>query len=255
MDCIAHFAAVLNSSLSEQGPTLKAAIRRWWREQRHHASFFTAGRRLIGLGFEFLRDSVPDRKRQRYGDVEYDWEYRVDTTSANVGWRARLMGALHSAYQPIEPELFREILNSLEIDFSQFTFVDIGSGKGRALLMASEYPFQRVLGVELLPELNLIAQKNIGKFAGRNLQCGPIETVCGDAAEYVFPAGPLVILLNNPLPEGGLRKLVGNLEGSVREEPRAVFVIYANPVLESVLVDSPLFRKVTGTHQYAVFER
>jgi SAM-dependent methyltransferase len=239
--------------LSERGHTLTAAIRRWWREQRHHASFFTAGRRLIGLGFEFLRDSLPDRKRQRYGDVDYDWEYRVDTTSANVGWRARLMGVLHSAYQPIEPELFREIVNSLEIDFSQFTFVDVGSGKGRALLMASEYPFRRVLGVELLPELNSIAQENIGKFAGRNLRCGPIAAVCGDATEFAFPDGPLVILLNNPLPEDGLRKLVGNVESSLRENPRPVFIIYANPILEQVISERPIFRKVAGTHQYAVF--
>jgi len=253
LDCVAHFAAVLNFSLSERGPTLAAAISRWWREQRHHASLFTAGNRLIALGFEFLRDSLPHRKRQRYGDVDYDWEYRVDTTSANVGWRTRLLGALHSAYQPIEPKLFREIVNSLGINFSRFIFVDIGSGKGRALLMASEYPFRRVLGVELLPELNSIAQENIRKFSGRNLPCAPIEAVCGDATEFVFPEGPLVILLNNPLPEGGLRKLVGNLEGAVRAAQRETFVIYANPVLEGVVGDSPLFRKVAGTHQYAVF--
>src|SRR5579864_7953140 len=253
LDCVAHFATILNFSLSQQSPTLTAAFRRWWREQRHQASSFTAGRRLIALGLEFLRDSLPDRKRQRYGDVDYDWEYRVDTTSANVGWRTRLLGALHSAYQPIEPELFREMMNSLGIDFSQFTFVDIGSGKGRALLMASEYPFRRVLGVELLPELNSIAQENIGKFSGRNLLCVPIEALCGDATEFVFPEGPLVILLNNPLPESGLQRLVGNLEGAVREEPRAVFVIYANPVLAGVVGDSRWFRKVAGTHQYAVF--
>jgi hypothetical protein len=81
----------------------------------------------------------------------------------------------------------------------------------------------------------------------------PIEAVCGDATEFIFPEGLLVILLNNPLPEGGLRKLVGNLEGLVREETRAVFVIYANPVLEGVIGDSRWFRKVAGTHQYAVF--
>jgi hypothetical protein len=233
--------------------TLGSAIRRWWREQRQAASFFAAVRGLIALGFEFLRDSLPDRKRQRYGDVDYDWECRVDTTSANVGWRARLMGVLNSAYQPIEPELFREIMNLLAIDFSQFTFVDIGSGKGRALLLASEYAFRRVLGIELLPELNLIAQENIGKFSGRNLRCGPIVAVCGEATEFVFPEGPLVILLNNPLPHAGLRKMISNLEGSLREEPRPMLVIYANPLLEQVIIDRPVFQKIAGTHQYAVF--
>jgi SAM-dependent methyltransferase len=239
--------------LSARGHTLAAAIGRWWREQRQDASFFAAARQLMALSFEFLRDSLPDRKRQRYGDVDYDWERRVNTTSANVGWRARLIGELNSAYQPIEPELFREIMNSLAIDFSHFTFVDIGSGKGRALLLASEYAFQRVLGIELLPELNLIAQENIGKFAGRNLRCGPIEAVCGDATEFVFPQGPLVILLNNPLPLLGLRKLISNVESSLRENPRPMFVIYANPILEKVLSERLVFRKIAGTHQYALF--
>lgn len=239
--------------LSEHRPTLASEIKSWWREERRDSSFFAAARQLTALGFEFLRDSLPDRKRQRYGDVDYDWEYRVNTTSANVGWRARLVGALHSAYQPIEPELFREIMNSLSIEFSQFTFADIGSGKGRALLLASEYPFRRILGIELLPELHAMAQENIGKFAGTNLRCGPIEALCGDAREFAFPEGALAILLNNPLPEGGLRILMGNLESSLRENPRPAFVIYANPILEKVLSERPMFRKIAETHQYSVF--
>jgi SAM-dependent methyltransferase len=248
-----HVSAVLSLPLIERGPTLSLAIKRWWREQRQDANFFAAAHQLIAIGFEFLRDSLPDRKRQRYGDVDYDWEYRVNTTSANVDWRARLMGVLNSSYQPIEPELFRAIMNSLSVDFSQFTFVDIGSGKGRALLLASEYAFRRVLGIELLPELDAIAQENIRKFSGQHLGCGTIEAVCGDATEFVFPQGPLVILLNNPLPQAGLRKLISNVESSLREEQRPVFVIYANPVLEQVLSGRPIFRKVAGTHQYAVF--
>jgi SAM-dependent methyltransferase len=232
---------------------LASAIRNWWRAERREASFFAAARELMALSFEFLRDSLPDRKRQRYGDVDYDWEYRVDTTSANVGWQSRLLGALHSAYQPIEPELFREIVNSLGIDCSQFTFVDIGSGKGRALLLASEYPFRSILGIELLPELDAIARENIRKFSGRHSQCGPIEAICGDATEFVFPQGPLAIILNNPLPQEELRKLVSNVESSLRENPRPLFVIYANPILEKVISERPIFRKVAGTHQYAVF--
>jgi SAM-dependent methyltransferase len=131
--------------------------------------------------------------------------------------------------------------------------VDIGSGKGRALLLASEYPFRSILGIELLPELDAIARENIRKFSGRHSQCGPIEAICGDATEFVFPQGPLAILLNNPLPQEELRKLVSNVESSLRENPRPLFVIYANPILEKVISERPIFRKVAGTHQYAVF--
>ena len=91
--------------------------------------------------------------------MEYDWEHRVNTTSGTVGWRERLLGVFHSPYQPTDAALFQEMMASLPIDFSEFTFMDLGSGKGRTLLMASEYPFRRIVGVEILPELHRLPRK------------------------------------------------------------------------------------------------
>lgn len=242
----------MNSSL--RGPGLTSSAKTWWREQRRAAGPFAAGRKFCAIVFEFLRDSFPDRRRQRFGDIDYDWEHRVDTTSANVGWHARLIGLLNSPYQPVEPVLFREMLSALPIDFKQFTFVDIGSGKGRALLLASEFPFRRMLGVELLPELHLIAQRNVRKISAEPSQFAAIETICADATQFGFPEDPLVVFLNNPLPETALRKLIGNLENSLREKVRPVFVLYANPILEHVITANRLFLKVTGTHQFSIFQ-
>src|SRR5580693_6708790 len=127
------------------------AILCWWRETSARDGPLRTFQRLLILLWEFARHSTPSRRRQRYGDVEYDWDFRVDTTGAAVGWRDRLSGHFHSPYQPTEPALFHEMLASLiqaspKIDFREFTFIDIGSGKGRALLMAADYPFRRILG-------------------------------------------------------------------------------------------------------------
>ena len=225
----------------------------YWKLERADAGALAAVRDLARVGWEFLRDSLPSRKRRRYGDVDYDWEFRVDTTSATVSWRARLLGLLHSPYQPIEPELFREIFGSLEIDFSEFTFIDIGSGKGRALLLAAEHPFRRVLGVELLPELNAVAEENIRKFSNEKRACGEIQTICGDATDFVFPVEPLVVFLFNPLPEAELRKLAGNLQRFLEANPRPAYLIYANPVFEEILSDQSAFHRIRGTHQYSVY--
>lgn len=212
----------------------------------------TAG--LFRLGYEFVLDSLPSRRRQRFGDIDYDWEYRVDTTSANVGWRSRLLGLLHSPYQPIEPALFREIMDSLAINFAQFTFIDIGSGKGRALLLAAKYPFRRVLGVELLSELHTIAEQNVRKFAETYPHSSPIQNIHADATTFAFPNEPSVILLNNPLPMTNLRIVAANLKGSARSNPRPIILIYANPVWEQVLATTTSFHKIGGTHQYALFQ-
>jgi SAM-dependent methyltransferase len=234
-------------------PTVISAIRNWWREQRQETGFSATSRKLLAIVFEFLRDSLPEGKRQRYGDVDFDWEFRVDTTSATVSWRERFIGSLSSPYQPIEPALFREIMNSLVINFPQFTFIDIGSGKGRALLMASEYEFRCVLGIELLPKFNQVAQENIRRFSPTTAKGAPIEVICGDATQFSFPAEPSVVLLNNPLRKSGLRKIIGNLEQSLREVPRSVFLVYANPIWEQILSNSSQFQKIAGTHQYSVF--
>ena len=88
--------------------------------------------------WEYARDSTPERLRQRFGDADYDWDYRVNTTSGAVGWRDRLLGMFHSAYQPTEPAAFHEMLDAVQqapgpgqttLNFRDSTFIDLGSGR------------------------------------------------------------------------------------------------------------------------------
>lgn len=241
------------SDASNSGPRLRRTILRWWKENSARDGLVRTIQSFAGKMWEFACDSTPSRRRQRYGDIEFDWDFRVDTTGATVSWRDRLLGMFHSPYQPTEPVLFREMLGSLSIDFREFTFIDIGSGKGRALLMAADFPFRRILGVELLPALHRAAKANIGNYRSNSQQCFDIDCVLGDATEFAFPAESTVLYLFNPLPESGLVGLINNLEQSLREHPRAVFVLYHNPLLDHVLRRSMSLEKVGGTHQYAIF--
>jgi SAM-dependent methyltransferase len=240
-------------TMSVPGRRISNFLNDWWKRERSASNRLRSLRLLSGIGWEFLRDFLPERKRRKYGDAEYDWEYRVDTTSATVSWRARLLGLFNSPYQPIDPNLFREMVSSLKIDFRRFTFVDIGSGKGRALLLACEYPFRRILGVEILPELNEIAIENIKRFADRRNGNLEMEAICADAATFEFPSDPLALLLFNPLPEASLRIVIHNLENSLREHSRPVYVLYANPVLAQVLEDASLLQRGAGNDRYYVF--
>ncbi len=233
--------------------SLLRALRAWWKDRRERHGLASALRMSVADVLEFLRDSTPERRRQRYGDVEYDWEYRTDTTSATVGWRDRLLGVLNSPYQPTEPVLFEEMLASIKIDFRNFTFIDLGSGKGRVLLLASDYPFRQIVGVELLPALNRIAQENLRHYKSARQQCFNVESLYGDAREFVFPSEPTVLYLFNPLPASGLLAVIANLEQSLREQPREFYVLYHNPILEHVLGESSLLRTIGGTHQYSIY--
>jgi SAM-dependent methyltransferase len=239
-------------SMSIDGPRLAKTFANWWNDTLARDGFRSTARQLVAHLWDYVRESMPDQRRQRYGDADYDWDYRVNTTSGGVGWRDRLLGQFLSAYQPTEPALFHEMLGDLKIDFRSFTFIDLGSGKGRALLMAADYPFRRILGVELLPELHAIAQENIGKYQGEQQKCFEIETLCMDARSYLLPREPVLLYLFNPLPEAALMQVVRNLEQSLREAPRPVYVLYHNPLLEHVLANSSSLEKVAGTHQYSL---
>ena len=226
----------------------------WWRANAvRHGGVRTSCIFLAEL-WNFLRQSTPEQRRRRYGDVEYDWDHRVDTTSATVRWRDRLLGVFHSPYQPTEPALFHEMLQSLPIDFAEFVFIDLGSGKGRTLLMAADYPFRKIVGVELLPELDRVAQDNLKKYSSPTQRCFAIESQCGDAREFVFPSEPLVLYLFNPLPEEGLAAVLDSLERFWREHPRKVFVLYHNPLLGHLVADRAWLKNIGGTHQYSIYE-
>jgi len=229
----------------------------YWSELAARDGRFSATGSLLQSLWEFVRDSTPARLRQRYGDADYDWEKRVNTTSAAVGWRDRLLGVFHSPYQPTEPELFREMLEALarqpNLSWADFTFIDLGSGKGRTLLMASDYPFRLIVGVELLPALDQITQENLSQYKSESQQCFALESICADATEFPLPEEPLVLYLFNPFPLAGLRRVIAALERSLHDHPRTVYVLYHNPQLEHVLAESAALRKIGGTHQYSIY--
>ncbi len=232
---------------------LWSALRGWWHEQSRELGAAKAAFLLVRNLWSFVLDSTPERRRQRYGDMEYDWENRVNTTGGTVGWRMRLLGLFHSPYQPTEPALFREMMASLPIEFDTFTFVDLGSGKGRTLLMASEYPFRKIVGVELIAGLHCAAEENIRAYHSATQRCAQIEAVCADACEFELPAEPLVLYFFNPLPERSFSDVLLRMEKSLERIPRAVWIVYHNPLLEQVLGERAMFIRVGGTGQYSIY--
>ena len=135
------------------------SYRAWLREWLTRRGVLRTSAELVKGAFEIACDHLPWRRRLRYGDIDFDWDYRVDTTWSNLPVGTRIREVLAGrGYQPSDPLTFHEMMAQLAIDFRDFALLDLGSGKGRALLMASDYPFRRIIGVELLPELHAIAE-------------------------------------------------------------------------------------------------
>jgi len=140
------------------------------------------------------------------------------------------------------------------LNLADFTFLDLGSGKGRTLLMASDYPFGRIVGVELLPSLHQVAELNLAQYKSESQRCFALEAACADATTFPLPDGSLLIYLFNPFGESGLRRAIANLKRSLAANPRPVYVLYHNPQLEHVLADESFLEKIACTHQYSIFK-
>jgi hypothetical protein len=109
------------------------------------------------------------------------------------------------------------------------------------------------VGVEVIAELHRAAEENVARYRPSQ-EAAPIETLSMDARDFVFPQTPLVVYLFNPLPEAGLRQVMRNFEESWARRPRPVWIVYHNPLLESVLMQSPSrLLKVVSKPEYSVF--
>lgn len=142
-------------------------------------------------------------------------------------------------------------------DLRAFTFVDFGSGKGRVILMASEFPFQAVTGVEFSAALHQIACKNITAFQSPLQMCHDVTSICQDATEFRLPDGPIMAFFFNPFDAVILRRVLDNIEASVEGSPRDVLCIYHNPVHRELFDDSPFWNELKGwpieEEQWAIY--
>lgn len=132
-------------------------------------------------------------------------------------------------YAGSQPSIVRAALRTLP-PLDTYTFVDLGCGKGRAVIIASEFAFKDIVGVEFSTTLAQIGQANAAIVRRRFPNRVPIRTEVGDAATYSLPAGNLVIYLYNPFGEDLIGRVVTSVESAIAAEHRAVFVIYLNPV-------------------------
>ena len=104
------------------------------------------------------------------------------------------------------------------------------SGKGRVILLASEFPFRQCVGVEFSRPLHDAAVENIRRCARHRRQCDVVESVCCDARRFSIPDGPLLLFLFNPFDDVVLGQVLQDLQESWTAAPRQVVCVYHNPV-------------------------
>jgi SAM-dependent methyltransferase len=173
----------------------------------------------------------------------FDERYGVDTGGLIGGGELR-SGHRHdvfnTAYYGMAPSRFQWVMEQWIADQTHavpgdYSFIDLGCGKGRAVMMASEFGFRQVLGMELHAGLAKIAENNVAVWRAAGRAVCPVRILRGDATEFVFPDGPCLLYLFNPFAAPVMKRLIERIEEDFHGRPGMLDLIYFNPEAGALL--------------------
>jgi len=127
--------------------------------------------------------------------------------------------------------------------YEDSVFIDIGSGMGRNLLLASEYPFKWIAGVEISAYLNQFAKTNLTKFNSPAQKCKDIRLHCMNALDFILPESHMVLYFWSPFEDLVADPFMEKLEAfSKRNAFRIHLVFLESPF--TALNTSTVFKKI-----------
>jgi SAM-dependent methyltransferase len=163
-------------------------------------------------------------------------KYEIDTTGFDQLKKLRKAGASIShatIYMPVSYYLLSKAFRHLPLT-TRNNFVDIGSGKGRALCVAANKGFKKVTGVEFSGKMCDAARINLVHTKKRlPLLQYTVHNV--DAVDFVIPDDTDCIFFFNPFDDIIMAQVVDNIKISLEKIPRDMAVIYANPLYNDLL--------------------
>jgi SAM-dependent methyltransferase len=213
--------------------------------------------KLVALnGLWFVRDLSPSQRLKRREARAFDRELGVATSEIiqtgdlEIESADREFGTYHD---PTPVEAFLPMLSELGIEYERYIFIDFGSGLGRAVFLASRFPFRKIVGVEYSKTLHERALKNLHQANRAQQKCQDIELLCADATAYDFPVAPTVLYMANPFGAEVMTRVLDNISRSLAAHPRDFRVIYYNPLLDSLLAESPALERISRGRFHAVY--
>ncbi|MCE9589708.1 MAG: class I SAM-dependent methyltransferase [Planctomycetes bacterium] len=132
------------------------------------------------------------------------------------------------SYTPTEFGHFTAIFKQLPIPPGRHVFLDYGSGMGRVLILAGQYPFKRVLGIEYAEQLHKVALDNVA-IARDRLTCKDIQPLVGDATTWPVPDDVTVVYFNNPFHGEIFTGALARMKESLDRAPRPMAVVLYVP--------------------------
>jgi len=175
----------------------------------------------------------------------FDWQYGVNTRTivpTHALALAEPQARQASRYQAASLRLVKRLLERAPGSPSEYEFVDIGSGMGRVLVVAAEYGFREVIGVEISKPLADGARRLLKRYTEVSGHSVPYQVVNSDVAQYEFPPTDTFIFMYNPFGASVMQVVIDALAASLRRHHHRVVIAYANAVHHQLFDGLPYLR-------------
>jgi hypothetical protein len=169
--------------------------------------------RLFHEASEILNDS-------RYSIRTAGYVLQTDTGVANAD---------ANEYAATPYRVIRRLFRLLPPQCFDGSFIDYGAGRGRVTIVASRYPFRRVIGVELSELLHREAQENLRSTPVRRT-C-EVQLLRTDAAHFEIPDDVTVAYFYKPFGRSTTEQVLRRIKDSLRRQPREVWILAYNAAL------------------------
>lgn len=186
----------------------------------------------------------------------FDQLHGTDTSGllpgAAIAAETGIAAADLTAYYGVAPSILQAVIDlwlrecSPGASIEATVFLDVGAGKGRAMMLASQYPFLRVEGVELSPQLAAVATANIARWASDSAAnaLAPLLLREADATRHPLPPEPTLAYLFHPFEDKLLRRFLRLVVASVASAPRPFDLVYVNAEHNSMLDRQPFLQRL-----------
>jgi SAM-dependent methyltransferase len=246
-----------SAHVATESPTSR--LRRAWlkiAEARRRSGIRNAALTMVGV----VRAGLPVVRRE------------IDEVLLDVRLRSRTRGIVHNEatlrrvssvgdsqpYEAVHLDWWRQLMSVVPLTPARTTFLDLGAGRGRAVILAARAGFGRVIGLEIDPYLAALAERNLHRSMRHRRQARwkvtDYSIVLGDAAIYPLPSGNLLICLYNPFGPETLRRVLGRLTTRTSDRNTKAMVAYFNPAHADVFEQFPSLRTHAQGDNWMLYE-
>ena len=151
----------------------------------------------------------------------------------------------NARYHPTPVGTVRAVIAAAKARHEEMSFVDYGCGKGRVMLVASDFPFRKIIGVEFARSLADVARQNVQRYRAPTQRCHVLEVCCQDAVEFAIPDDAGFFYFYEPFSKATAERVLANIESSLERHPRRAILALVGKALHPVVEQRP-FWKVPG---------